>query len=643
MPALPFRKTLAAGLLAFAPLVLTLALPGTISAQTIVTVSPQQCVWRAGDDLAWAAPTLDETGWKPYSNWVPSTAEPRIWVRCHPNLSSLRQVDQPALQVTLYAAYQLFADGRSLGSAGNLESGAFTMDTDRDWPFSGGSTQTTVIALRVTRLIVSMVPIGALPPLEIRAGNRAALRDRRNSEMIAQVRQHLIPALCFNVIGVIGFVVLGLYLNDRLRPELMLLGVQSIALPLIYLNYLGVAAFLSYPVAANFASWAIPGAITNVARTIFFFALARRRVPLLFWALIVLATFQYAVTLAVPLLPPAQAIWLDTFRSSRITAISDLAAVLESFAPVVAFLPWRDLSNRMKPLAALSMIWGATMAIFFTVRLTGVRIAGIPDLAGRWSVPVSDVEALVTLSVIVALLALLFRDQRRVADERAVMAGEMASAREIQQYLIPEKLPPTPGLAIQNVYLPSREVGGDFFQVLPDARDGSTLIVVGDVAGKGLQAGMLSALIVGAIRTAFHFTGEPGEILALLNERLQGRGLVTCQAMRIQPSGAVELANAGHLLPYRNGKELAVEGSLPLGAVPGIEFQIMRFQLAEGETMLLVSDGVVEARNAAGELFGFERTAAIATESVQNIAAAAQRFGQEDDITVLTLKRFSAS
>jgi serine phosphatase RsbU (regulator of sigma subunit) len=240
-------------------------------------------------------------------------------------------------------------------------------------------------------------------------------------------------------------------------------------------------------------------------------------------------------------------------------------------------------------------------------------------------------------AVVVSMTILLVRQLRTTNQERAELHGEMASAREIQQYLIPEKLPPTPGLAIRSVYQPSREVGGDFFQVLPDPRDGSTLIVVGDVAGKGLQAGMLAALIVGAIRTAFKFTPDPGSILALLNERLQGRGLVTCLAMRIDPSGSVELANAGHLPPYINGRELALEGAFPLGALPDIAFPPTRLQLREGESMLLVSDGVIEARNAQGELFGFERTRAISTQSAENIAHAAQEFGQDDDITVLTL------
>lgn len=163
------------------------------------------------------------------------------------------------------------------------------------------------------------------------------------------------------------------------------------------------------------------------------------------------------------------------------------------------------------------------------------------------------------------------------------------------------------------------------------------MIVVGDVAGKGLKAGMLSALIVGAIRTASQFTSEPAKILALLNERLQGRGLVTCLALRIDLDGRVNLANAGHLPPYISGKEMALEGSLPLGATQGITFDTVCLQLAPADTLLLISDGVIEARNPSGELFGFDRTASLSNRSAEEIAGRARDFGQEDDITVLTL------
>jgi serine phosphatase RsbU (regulator of sigma subunit) len=152
---------------------------------------------------------------------------------------------------------------------------------------------------------------------------------------------------------------------------------------------------------------------------------------------------------------------------------------------------------------------------------------------------------------------------------------------------------------------------------------------------------MLATLVVGAIRVAASFTADPGKILALLNERMQGRGLVTCLALRIERDGKASLANAGHLPPYLNGNEMQMEGALPLGAVAGIEFSLMDFQLGAGDTLMLMSDGVVESQDAEGRLFGFERIGEMLRKNVTaaGLAAAAQKFGQEDDITVLTLHR----
>jgi len=252
-----------------------------------------------------------------------------------------------------------------------------------------------------------------------------------------------------------------------------------------------------------------------------------------------------------------------------------------------------------------------------------------------------DLVQLVNTLFLLTVIAILIRRFTRTRSQEESYAREFADAREVQQYLIPAHLPATPGLAIESQYLPAREVGGDFFQVLPDTKDGSVLVVVGDVAGKGLQAGMLATLIVGAIRVAASFTADPGKILALLNERMQGRGLVTCLALRVDHDGKAALANAGHLPPYLNGHEMQMEGALPLGAIAGIEFPLMHFQLVAGDSLMLMSDGVVEAQDADGKLFGFERIGQLLREkaTAAGLAAEAQKFGQEDDITVLTLQR----
>jgi len=114
-------------------------------------------------------------------------------------------------------------------------------------------------------------------------------------------------------------------------------------------------------------------------------------------------------------------------------------------------------------------------------------------------------------------------------------------------------------------------------------------------------------------------------------------GFATCICADLSADGTVKIANAGHLSPYRNGAEIQCEPGLPLGMTPDAEYSELAMGLAPGDRITFLSDGVVEARNAAGELFGFERTAAISTQSADSIAHAAQTFGQEDDIIVLTL------
>jgi serine phosphatase RsbU (regulator of sigma subunit) len=223
---------------------------------------------------------------------------------------------------------------------------------------------------------------------------------------------------------------------------------------------------------------------------------------------------------------------------------------------------------------------------------------------------------------------------------------EIAQARHVQQVLIPNKLPELNDLHIDSEYRPAREVGGDFFQIVPNNKDGTSLIAFGDVTGKGLQAGMLVALIIGAIRSAAEHDNSPQRILEVLNEQLCEResASATCMVLRFTTGGAVELANAGQLPPYRNGVEMQIEGALPLGILSGMDFPVTEFTLDPGDSLLIMSDGVAEAQNAQGELFGFERIEQMLRNphTTAEIATAAQEFGQTDDILVLRIERAAA-
>ncbi len=133
----------------------------------------------------------------------------------------------------------------------------------------------------------------------------------------------------------------------------------------------------------------------------------------------------------------------------------------------------------------------------------------------------------------------------------------------------------------------------------------------------------------------------PGEILAAMNQRMLARsngGFTTCLVLRVERDGSARAANAGHIAPYVNGTELHLQNGLPLGLAAASEYVESDFLLTAGSRITLLTDGVLEARNDKGDLFGFERTAEISTAGAEIIATAAQEFGQDDDITVLTLE-----
>ena len=233
----------------------------------------------------------------------------------------------------------------------------------------------------------------------------------------------------------------------------------------------------------------------------------------------------------------------------------------------------------------------------------------------------------------------------RIAHQQAHLETEMAAAREVQQIILPEQLEHVPGFSIESAYVPAQQVGGDFFQILP-AAEGSLLLVIGDVAGKGLPAAMLVSVLVGAIRGVTEYTSEPAELLANLNQRLVGRvagNFSTALAAHIFSDGSVVLSNAGHLPPYLDGQEVAISGALPLGAKAGTRYETMRFQMPRGSRLTFYSDGIVEAQDAKGELFGFERSRQISMEPVAAIVEAAKQFGQQDDMTVIAITRDAAA
>ena len=249
------------------------------------------------------------------------------------------------------------------------------------------------------------------------------------------------------------------------------------------------------------------------------------------------------------------------------------------------------------------------------------------------------VQTLASTGLIFAIVYAVYSYVVEESRRQSAIAQEMHNAREVQQALVPQETPEVAGFKFESVYKPAGDVGGDFFQIVP-TNDGGVLVVIGDVSGKGMPAAMTVSLLVGTLRTLASYTQRPGEILAAMNRRMLSRshgGFTTCLAVHVAGDGSMTAANAGHLAPYRNGEEIELENGFPLGITSGVVYAETKTQLEPNDTLTFISDGVLEARNASGELLGFERTQALSTESAEKMALVAEEFGQEDDITVLRL------
>jgi hypothetical protein len=289
----------------------------------------------------------------------------------------------------------------------------------------------------------------------------------------------------------------------------------------------------------------------------------------------------------------------------------------------VAFRPGRRM------LAAI--LTGATgvSIILPLLQIDSVRFGPI-------HLPVLSFTLLLTGCSVVAILTSSAWSTWRTGAEHRI---QLEAAREVQERLVPVSPPSPPGFTLQAAYHPAAEVGGDFYQTIPQP-DGEMLIVIGDVSGKGLKAAMTGALAIGSLRTLAAENLSPAAILHRLNRQIvearQG-GFITCLCALLETNGRFTLANAGHLSPYLNGVELICDNGLPLGLTADADYAETTYQMTLHQQLTLLTDGVLEARNAAGELFGFDRTRDISQKSAQQISEAAQQFGQEDDITVLTI------
>ncbi|HEX7735721.1 MAG TPA: SpoIIE family protein phosphatase [Ktedonobacteraceae bacterium] len=255
-------------------------------------------------------------------------------------------------------------------------------------------------------------------------------------------------------------------------------------------------------------------------------------------------------------------------------------------------------------------------------------------------------------------VAQMVLEQQAQARERERIEQELKIARLIQQTLLPKELPDLPGWQLTTFYQPARAVGGDFYDFIP-YEDGRIGLVVGDVTDKGVPAALVMATTRSILRSSAQADYSPGEVLERANDLLfpdiPPRMFVTCFYAILDPvSGHVVYANAGHDLPYRwlEGEvaELRATG-MPLGLMPGMQYEEKETTLTAGESILLYSDGLVEAHNPNRDMFGFPRLITLlgtyeageqnAIDYLRDELSTftGDNWEQEDDITLVTLAR----
>ena len=227
-------------------------------------------------------------------------------------------------------------------------------------------------------------------------------------------------------------------------------------------------------------------------------------------------------------------------------------------------------------------------------------------------------QTLANTLLLLAIIYAVYRYMQETMRRQGALEQEFKSARELQQVLIPESLPALPGFAFTSAYRPAQEVGGDFFQIIPLEGEyaGSTLIVLGDVSGKGLRAAMTVSLIVGAGAHAGPVRSAPRrEILSELNKRLHGRlqgGFATCLALLLRPDGRCVMASAGHPAPFLNKHELDLPGALPLGIARQRTLRGDGHPVAaKATTSPSIPTACSKPAKPTGEIFSFERLDAL--------------------------------
>lgn len=646
--ALPFRFATVAWLS------LALTAPG-LKAQTFDATNLREptdlaATWlvHAGDDFAYARPDFDDSNWTHFDSRsslktvLPISHPEIVWYRLHVKVSPT-QTDLALAEWSIDTAFEVFINGERIMRCGKVAPFVPYTGTAQlleRIPGRQVATGTIVIALRVHISPTEWdEAFQGFYATNLTLGQEHALREHI---WLTTISSRLFGWIDMFSIAGLGIVALALFAAQRRQLEYLWIFLLSFNNDL-YGALSFFRMFHNVP-----AIWYLADGAFGIADLIFnmlmFSAFLRIRFSRWIQAFLAFAILGWTVG-SVGMWRSLGAAWL------YITTLPHII-LMAGIVPGLLVIHFRRGNREAGFLLIPILLNSLDLYRFVLLGLLGKVPAFAPaaqqvDLmlsslhVGLFSIQIGNVTGLLfvlSLAIIIILRSI------RMSRQQALLEGEVAAAREVQQVILPEQIESVSGFTIESVYQPAQQVGGDFFQILPVGEDG-LLVVLGDVAGKGLPAAMLVSVLVGSIRTAAEDTPDPARMLRRLNERMVGRsrgGFSTALAAHFTANGEVTIANAGHLSPYLDGLEIELPGALPLGVVSGAEYETRHFGFAHGSRITFYSDGVVEAQSQAGELFGFDRAKAISTQPAAAIVEAGKQFGQSDDITVVTVERLVA-
>ena len=642
-----------AGLHHHSPLKITVLSKSTVSLE-----GPWQ--FHTGDDPAWAAPQLDDSRWElitaqqPWGTQGHANYTGYAWYRLHIVVSTDKEStsDLALLIRHIDDAYEIYWNGVLVGGNGSLPPHPVWFNEPPTQTYGLGQAHDGVLALRIWKaplISYDTGELGGFLTAPVLGSPEAITAQKAVIDYSWLRRRQFLFALDF-LYGLVAMLCGLAWLRDRRQWILLWIAGFAIApIAILFLDGLGLPWPFNICLGLQQPLYSLED-ISLWFMLIWFLQLDTNKRLIRFTTIV--ASINLSCTVLDGLLEMLG--WTSRWSGS----IQFWDAILTAILTVTEFMPLFLVAFTAIRRIRLDIIrWTVAFTALLTVMMSVIQNAvSQGSRFTHWTLSEHFTSPLFILNgnpitpyllfrtlLIFALIFAVLRYYAQTRLRRNALEQELQSVRELQKVLIPDTPPTVPGFTLTGAYRPAQEVGGDFFQVIP-MEDNATLVVLGDVSGKGLRAAMAVSLIVGAVHALAPLFPTPAELLEQVNQRLCGRmqgGFATCIVILLHPDGNCVLASAGHPSPFLNGRELALDGALPLGLSSDVTYDESPLRFGIGDQLALYTDGLLEARNPSGELFSFKRLESLfaAKATAEEATQAAVNFGQDDDITVLTLTR----